>query len=210
MSERSNFWFNKNNYKKLNHINFMNFIFKKQNSFFEKFFYDFILLFNKKFSKFFSCCITIKFLYSCIDYHDRQDKSVYIKYIGKQFFLTGYTDKCLILITKDLFLIFINCLFGNFNDNAHEYFNNNDLTINEINILDVLLQKIFFICNKTFFKNISMSIINNCKFIELNSSIYRRFVNLPYICFIYKIYLNDRVFLLKIYIPYHIVEKFYR
>ncbi|VFP83520.1 hypothetical protein [Buchnera aphidicola] len=210
MSQKSNFWFKRCSDKKLSHINFMNFVLNKQSLFFKKLFNDFVLLFNKKFSEFFSCSINIKFIHSRVECTNIQSKSVYLKYIGKQFFLRGYTDKCLILITKDLFIIFIDYLFGNFNENISEYLNLNNLTYNEINILDILLKKIFIICDSTFLKNISISIINNCKFTLLKDLLYRRFIGLPYICFTFKIYIYDRINILKIYIPNYIVSEFYK
>ncbi|VFP78032.1 Flagellar motor switch protein FliM [Buchnera aphidicola (Cinara cuneomaculata)] len=210
MSRKFNFLYKSNNNQELNHINFMNFFLNKKKIFFRNLFSDFILLFEKKFSKFFYCNVNIQFIRSYIKYHHIYMKSLYIKYIGKQFMLRDCTDKCLILITQDLFIIFINYLFGHVNENTDEYCNYKNLTLHEIKILDLLLQKIFIICDLTFLSNISTSSINNCKYYSLNDFLFTRFIKFPYICFEFNIYIKNRINVLKIYIPNCIVEKFYK
>ncbi|VFP87880.1 Flagellar motor switch protein FliM [Buchnera aphidicola (Cinara piceae)] len=208
ISLKSDFLFKFSKEKTLNRINFLNLIFKKKKFFFKIFFNDFCVLFKKEFRKFFSFYVDLDFLESYIEYNDKNMNYIYANYIGKQFCLNNYTDKCLFLLKSNFFSIFINYFFGNYTCNLYKNDKNINLNKNEINIVNILFERIFLIFNKTFLKNISTSVINNFKYITINNCLCSHFFNLSYVSFVFQINLNKVISILKIYIPINIVEKF--
>ncbi|WP_154061033.1 hypothetical protein [Buchnera aphidicola] len=102
----------------------------------------------------------------------------------------------------------MNYFFGNYTSDLYECDKNLYLNKNEIKILNILFKRIFVILNKTFLKNIKTFVINDFKYIIINKFLYNHFVNLSYVCFVFKINLNKVISILKIYIPINVVEQF--
>ncbi|VFP81347.1 hypothetical protein [Buchnera aphidicola] len=208
ISLKSDYLFTNIDKKLLNRINFLNFILKRNKSFYKNFFYDFCYLFKKKFEKFFSSYVNLKFLDSYIEYNKKNVNFKHFNYKGKQFSLNNYTDRCLLLLKNNFFSIFMNYFFGNFTSDLYESDKKLNLNKNEIKILNILFERIFVILNKTFLKNIKTFVINNFKYIKINKFLYNHFFNISYVCFIFKINLNTVISILKIYIPINIIEQF--
>lgn len=205
MSRQSNFVCKKSTKKILHHKNFINFVLAKQRLFFKKLFCDFCFLFQKKFNKIFYYNIDIDFYTGSVEYNSIFLNQKYLKFIGKSFFLDNYSNECLILISRFFASMFIGNIFGNCN--AYVDIQNRDLklTKNEMYVLDVLLEKIFFVFNKTFLKKIFSSVINTGQYIKLDSLWSNNCIYTSYVCFTFFIYINNHKSRLKIYFPRYIV-----
>ncbi|MGI4816662.1 MAG: hypothetical protein ACRYE7_01595 [Janthinobacterium lividum] len=205
MSRQSKFLYKKSTVQTLHHKYFINFVLKKQKSFFKELFFNFCFLLKKKFNKWFYCNVNIDFYTSSVEYNHACLNKMYLQCIGKKFFLNVNSNECLILVSRVFSSMFIGNIFGNYNMRVDMKCTNLKLTKNEMNVLDVLFEKIFFICNTTFLKKISSSIINTGKYITQDYLLSSKFISSAYICFTFLIYVNNHQNRLKIYLPKYIV-----
>ncbi|VFP77619.1 hypothetical protein [Buchnera aphidicola] len=205
MSRQSKFLYKKSKMHVLRRKHFINFILKKQKLFFKELFFDFCCLLEKKFNKWFCRDVNIDFYTSSVEYNHICLHKMYLSFIGKNFFLNVNSNECLILISRVFTSMFIGNICGNYNVCVDIKSSNLKLTKNEMNILDILLEKIFFICNTTFLKKISSSIINTGKYITEDYLLSSNFVSSSYVCFTFLIYIDNHQNRLKIYFPKYIV-----
>uniref|UniRef100_A0A451DEX4 Flagellar motor switch protein FliM n=1 Tax=Buchnera aphidicola (Cinara pseudotsugae) TaxID=2518978 RepID=A0A451DEX4_9GAMM len=205
MSRQSKFLYKKSTVQTLHNKYFINFVLKKQKSFFKELFFNFCFLLKKKFNKWFYCNVNIDFYASSVEYNHACLNKMYLQCIGKKFFLNVNSNECLILVSRVFSSMFIGNIFGNYNMRVDMKCTNLKLTKNEMNVLDVLFEKIFFICNTTFLKKISSSIINTGKYITQDYLLSSKFISSAYICFTFLIYVNNHQNRLKIYLPKYIV-----
>ncbi|WP_154101257.1 hypothetical protein [Buchnera aphidicola] len=196
--------------KIFNRINFINFFLKKKQSFFQDLFNDFCLSFKKKFESYFSSYISIKLLQVCVDYYYKNNCCERLQYRGKRFFFNDDITPGLLLIKNDFFFMFVQRLFGNHADNLYNRDSSKHLTLNEMNILELLFENIFFILNKTTKNVFGIFQFNREKCIELNYLVCQQFFHFSYACFIFQIHSQNKEHFLKIYIPYKRVMDCYK
>lgn len=190
---------------KLNRIRFINFILHKKTFFFQFFFNDFCCLLKKYFEDFFSSFFSCKFFKIYIDHDIKNIRHAFSKNRGKNFFLNNYSNECLLLISNDFFSSFISVLFGNHKYCLFQNYDNKNLTTNEIKILEVFFKKIFSMCNKTFFYNMMLPIVNNGRCFDLNNFLKHYISNVSYVCLIFKICFHHAHDELKFYFPMNIL-----